>query len=71
MLKEMIKDNVVNFCYYKDGDLWYSLKHDNGKVFMFPVPVSDVGTATMMHQDKAILFMRWIRKQLKELELNH
>ena len=67
-IKDMVKDNVVRFTYYRDKELWYSLKYDNGKVFMFPVPIDDVGNATLLHEDKALLFMRYIRKQLKELE---
>lgn len=67
MIKDMIKDNTVTFAYYRGGELWYSLPYQ-GSDFLFPVPVSDVGDATMLAQDKAILFMRYIRKHLKELE---
>jgi hypothetical protein len=33
---------------------------------MFPVPLSDVGDATLDAQDKAIIFMRYIRKAIDE-----
>lgn len=59
-LKTMIKDRMVTFEYFRDNALWY--KTSTG--FMFPVPVDDVGTATFRSSDRAILFMRWIRKQL-------
>lgn len=65
MIKEMVKDNKqVFFAFYKDGNLWY--RHEEG--FEFPVPIEDVGTATMLNQDKAMLFMRYIRKHLALIE---
>jgi len=57
-IKDIVKNKSVNFLYYKDKELWYVT--DCG--FEFPVPIDDTGTATMNHVDKAILFMRWIRK---------
>ena len=35
--------------------------------FEFPVPINDVGNARFL-QDKAILFMRWIRKHIDTIE---
>ena len=69
-IKDMIKDNTVKFIHYKDSDLWYTLKYGENKSFDFPVPINDVGTATMLAQDKAILFMRYIRKHIKNIENN-
>lgn len=63
-LKNLIKDQKVIFQYYRDKELWY--KTNNG--FLFPVPISDIGNATFLAEDKAILFMRYIRKYLKELK---
>ena len=63
-LKDMVKDKMVHFSFYRDGDLWY--KTDDN--FDFPVPISDIGNAIFMRDDKAILFMRYIRKQLDLLE---
>lgn len=60
-LKDMVSNNkTVTFLYYKDSNLWYKTECD----FTFPVPIDDVGTATMMASDKALLFMRYIRKQI-------
>lgn len=56
-LKKRITGQVT-FQYYQDGNLIY--RCDDG--FQFPVPVSDCGTAKFAAQDKAMLFMRWIRK---------
>jgi hypothetical protein len=59
-IKDMVKNKVVTFLFYKEGDLWYTTECG----FKFPVPISDTGTASMNSEDKAILFMRWIRKQI-------
>jgi hypothetical protein len=64
-LKEMVSNNQkVNFSYYRGGDLWY--KTECG--FLFPVPISDIGEATFLAEDRAMLFMRYIRKYLSEIE---
>lgn len=58
-IKRAVTDNrVVNFVYYRDGSLWYNTEFDE----IFPVPVDDIGTATFNAQDKALLFMRYMRK---------
>ena len=57
----MVKDGKkVHFAYYHDKNLWY--KTECG--FNFPVPIDDVGTAIFLDEDKAMLFMRYIRKHL-------
>jgi hypothetical protein len=61
IIKEMIKDKQVTFLHYFDGDLWYTTECG----FQFPVPISDAGTAKFLAQDKAMLFMRYIRKHLE------
>ncbi len=50
--------------FYRDGNLWYETECG----FRFPVPISDAGTATFAAEDRAILFMRYIRKHLATLE---
>lgn len=60
-LKEMVSNNkTVSFKYYRKGELWYSTECG----FMFPVPISDTGDGTFADKDKAMLFMRYIRKQI-------
>ena len=68
VLKDMVKDNKqVHFQYYSDSTLWY--KTECG--FVFPVPVSDIGNGThFLSQDKALLFMRYIRAYIKQLKEN-
>lgn len=58
-VKDMVKDNKqVTFVHFREGELWYQTEDG----FQFPVPVIDLGTATMLATDKALLFMRYIRK---------
>jgi hypothetical protein len=62
MLKEMVKNNKkVHFKFYRDSQLWYSTECG----FDFPVPISDIGNATFLAEDRAMLFMRYIRKHLE------
>lgn len=62
-IKTAVKGRVV-FSHYFDGSLWYETCEGN----TFPVPVSDIGTATFLKEDKGILFMRYMRKYNKTLE---
>lgn len=64
-LKEMIVNNQrVRFSFYRDGQLWYETECG----FRFPVPTEEAGTATFLAEDRAILFMRYIRKYMATLE---
>lgn len=60
-----LKDHVsgaVNFSHYFDGNLWYETSTTN---FLFPVPISDIGNAKFLATDRAMLFMRYIRKHME------
>lgn len=59
-IKEHVK-GLVRFQYYRDENLWYKTETD----LLFPVPISDIGNATFLAEDKAMLFMRYIRKFLE------
>lgn len=59
-IKDCIKGQVT-FQFYRKGNLYYQC--ENG--FRFPVPVDDTGDASFNPTDKAMLFMRWIRKELE------
>ena len=64
-IKEMVENNQkVRFRFYRDGQLWYGTECG----FEFPVPIAETGTATFLAEDKAILFMRYIRKHLEFLK---
>ena len=65
----MVKGKRVNFIHYCDEELWYTTECG----YEFPVPISDVGNATFLADDKAELFIRYIRiqieKNIKKMEL--
>ena len=54
----------VSFKYLRDGEAWYET--DSG--FLFPVPLPDIGSATLAAKEKATLFVRYIRRHLAVLE---
>lgn len=63
-LKDMVSNNKrVSFVRYQKGELWYVTETG----FEFPVPISDTGDAAFNPEDKAILFMRWIKKQIDNI----
>lgn len=65
-LKEMVSDNKkVRFVFYRDKALHYETEDG----FIFPVPIEDAGSATFGAEEKAMLVMRYIRKQLKALHM--
>lgn len=64
-IKEMVKDNKkVKFLHFKNNEFWYVTETG----FEFPVQLDDIGTAVMLAEDKALLFMRYIRKHVKLIE---
>jgi hypothetical protein len=66
-IKGIVKSNEVRFAWYRQGIAYYSVRvPSEGIDYVFPVPLSDVGDATLLATDKAMLFMRYIRKALEE-----
>lgn len=66
-IKDIVKDNRVRFVRYRQGVAYYAVSvpgEDEDREF--PVPLSDIGEATLLAEDKAILFMRYIRLAIKE-----
>ena len=63
-IKTMVKDKVVRFRFYREGELYYETECG----FVFPVPLVDVGNSTFLAEDKALLFMRYIRRHLACLD---
>lgn len=65
-IKEQVENNQkVRFQFYRDGILYYKTE----KGLLFEVPISDTGMGCFNSEDRAILFMRWIRKQLEANEI--
>ena len=64
-IKEIVKDNVVSFSKYRQGFAYYTVRvPSEGADYVFPVPLSDIGDATLLAKDKALVFMRYIRQAL-------
>jgi hypothetical protein len=64
-IKDMVAGGKkVQFMFYRQKELWY--KTECG--FEFPVPIEDTGDGIFLSEDKAILFMRYIRKHLAMIE---
>ena len=62
-IKEMVAGKSVKFVRYQRKELWYVTECG----FEFPVPIEDTGDAAFNDSDKAMLFMRWIRKHKEML----
>lgn len=61
---------LVRFARYEDRRLWYTARwQDDGvrRDFEFPVPIDDAAGAVFLPEDRAIMFMRWIRKHVEFL----
>lgn len=65
---ELVKaKNKVYFQYFRDGNFFYSVhRYGTQEYYHFPVPLEDIGTSTLNYQEEALLFMRWIRKAIKD-----
>ena len=64
-IKEIVKDNHVFFSHYRAGYLYYNIDV-NSERYVFPVPIEDIGDATFNNKDRAMLFMRYIRKAIDD-----
>lgn len=69
-LKEIVKDNYVSFDSYRQGHFYYNtgpvldIETKEYVIYQFPIPIEDIGTAAMKSNDKAITYMRWVRKAM-------
>lgn len=63
--KEMVRDGkFVNFVKYRKGELIYVTECG----FEFPVPIEDVGDGIFLAQDRAMLFLRYIRLHIESIK---
>lgn len=75
-IKEIVKNNFVEFVQYCQGVFYYRVMVYSAAVglepgfegthFIFPVLIADIGDATLPRVEKAIMFMRYIRKAIEE-----
>jgi len=61
---ELVKNKKARFVQYREGNFIYETEDG----FQFPVPLEEVGSASMLAEDRALFFMRWIRRHLATLE---
>jgi hypothetical protein len=67
VMKDLVKDNKkVRFSFYRDREFWY--QHEDG--FTFPIALDEVEgpktRATLLAEDKALYFMRWMKKYIEK-----
>ena len=63
----VINGNGVRFRYYKAGFFYYDVYDlSDGEEYFFPVPLDEIGEATFLATDRAMLFMRYIRKAIED-----
>lgn len=62
-LKSLVKESQAKFTHYRQGKLWY----ETTSGFAFPVPISDLGDATISCFEKPLILMRYIRLHLKDI----
>ena len=65
-----VKNNVVTFARLRHGVAYYNVKDTESEdTYQFPVPLSDIGDATLEATEKAMLFMRYIRQAISDSTL--
>ena len=65
-IKDIVKDNTVRFVRYRQGIAYYGVNVPTEGAYVFPVPLDDIGDATLELEDKAIFFMRYIKHAIGE-----
>ena len=64
VIKEHVrKGQMVHFQYFRDNEFWY--KTDAGLLFPISLKEAQTGRATFLASDKAIYFMRWIKRYVE------
>lgn len=71
-IKDFVQRGIVEFDSYRAGFFYYNVERNAGTfgTYQFQIPIEDIGNATLLNQDKAITFMRWIRKSIENGTLN-
>jgi hypothetical protein len=66
-IKDIVKNNTVRFAKYRQGVAYYAVRVPAEDAdYIFPVPLSDIGDATLLATDKAMVFMRYIRRAIED-----
>ena len=64
---DLVRNGTSRFVHYRDGQFRYEV---DGTGFEYDIPLDDIGSATLLSQEKAIVHMRWIRKRVELLKEN-
>jgi len=67
-LTEIVKQKA-EFESLRCNTAYYKVAMPDGTVYSFNIALSDIGQGTLLAKDKAIYFMRWIRKCIDSNEL--
>ena len=66
-ITRFVKNNTVQFSRLRHGIAYYMIKDtESEQVYQFPVNLEDINDATLEATDKAIMFMRYIRKAMED-----
>ena len=68
-IKTIVKDNKAHFKYLRQGIAYYMVSIFDKTIittYTFPVPLEDIGEASLLNEDKAMFFMRYIRKAIED-----
>ena len=57
---------MVHFQYFRDNEFWY--KTDKGLLFPISLEEAQAGRATFLASDKAIYYMRWIKRYIESCQ---
>ncbi len=65
-LIDLVKDNKkLKFSFFRDNEFWF--EQEDG--FRFPISLEEIlaSRVTILAEDKALLYMRWMRKYIESL----
>ena len=65
-IADIVRANTVRFVRYRAGVAYYGVRVPDCGNYVFPVPLEDIGNATLELEDSAILFMRYIRRAIDD-----
>lgn len=74
-VKNLIKNNTVKFSHYRAGYLFYTIceldsEGKPGQNYMFSISIEETSGASFKAEDKAIMFLQFINKNLKNSTFN-
>lgn len=67
-IKDLIKGGNVYFEFFRDNTFYYICTDGTNK-YRFPVPLNDIGSGCLLSKDKAVYFMRYMRKAIENNEM--